>query len=374
MSDVNEKKLVAYIFCAAATAGPEEAQAKSNPVFLKAASTTCAEAVENRFARGECKYGCVGGGDCIKSCKAGAISLSEGRIIIDKTKCDGCGDCAKEGVCVQGLIRMIPADATNFIPCSNCDEDEFRVRDLCGFGCVGCGDCQRVCPNDAVTIINNHAEIDYEKCEGCEACTVKCRKKIIVDTLHDPKELKEKMAFVKCSGDFANRRIISEMGYKTCAEAAENADFGDSNLCESGCLGQGDCTRVCRYDAIHVEDGCAVVDVEKCVGCKDCTFACPKGIIEVIPYKGSRIVPCSSKSKEVFRSDNCENACIGCGDCEANCPNGAIYMKDGRAVVDSEYCENCHICEYVCRKNIIKRIDVPEEVYIRNKAMEREKR
>ena len=36
----------------------------------------------------------------------------------------------------------------------------------------------------------------------------------------------------------------------------------------------GNCTKVCRYDAIHVVEGTAEVDPEKCVGCKDCTYAC----------------------------------------------------------------------------------------------------
>ena len=56
---------------------------------------------------------------------------------------------------------------------------------------------KRACPEGAVSIVNNHAVIDYDKCVGCVACTVKCRKKIIVDTLHDLTKVKEKVAFCK---------------------------------------------------------------------------------------------------------------------------------------------------------------------------------
>ena len=38
-------------------------------------------------------------------------------------------------------------------------------------------------------------------------------------------------------------------------------------MCQYGCLGYGDCTRACAFDAIHIVDGIAKVDREKCTGC-----------------------------------------------------------------------------------------------------------
>ena len=80
-----------------------------------------------------------------------------------------------------------------------------------------------------------------------------------------------------------------EMGIQTCQEAAK-LDPKALGLCATGCLGQGACTAVCRYDAIKVVDGVAKVDPDKCVGCKDCTYACPKHIITIVPYKGIKMV------------------------------------------------------------------------------------
>jgi ferredoxin len=40
--------------------------------------------------------------------------------------------------------------------------------------CVGCGLCFRVCPADAVLLIDNKAIIDHEKCMKCGKCVSVC--------------------------------------------------------------------------------------------------------------------------------------------------------------------------------------------------------
>ncbi|MBR6700528.1 MAG: 4Fe-4S binding protein [Firmicutes bacterium] len=352
-------KKVAFIACAGHAAGKER--------FAGLAG--CAEAKEKGFIRGECKDGCLGLGSCVEFCTFGAMKAVDGSIIIDKEKCNGCGACASAESCVQGLIHMIPADATNFIPCSSCEEDDDKVREICGFGCIACGECERACPEGAVSVVNNHAVIDYDKCVGCIACAVKCRKKIIVDTLHDLSELKEKVAFVACSGGGRAGVTYGDMGLASCKEAVAKADPKELGLCTTGCTGLGDCTRVCRYDAIHIVNGTALVDTDKCVGCKDCTYACPKGLITIVPYKGAKMVPCSSTDDYEDKLEVCGFACVGCGDCAANCPNGAIYMKGKHAVVDPEICEDCNVCQYVCQRNVIRERKVPEHNYIQTEAL-----
>ena len=47
-------------------------------------------------------------------------------------------------------------------------------------------------------------------------------------------------------------------------------------MCASGCIGLGSCVQACEFDAIHIVDGVAVVDKEKCKGCQKCMEACPK--------------------------------------------------------------------------------------------------
>lgn len=36
--------------------------------------------------------------------------------------------------------------------------------------CVGCGQCQEICDNDAIQIKNYVASIDYDKCTHCGNC------------------------------------------------------------------------------------------------------------------------------------------------------------------------------------------------------------
>ena len=49
----------------------------------------------------------------------------------------------------------------------------------CKVGCIGCMMCTKVCPTGAITVTNNVAHIDPEKCTNCGACADKCPKKII---------------------------------------------------------------------------------------------------------------------------------------------------------------------------------------------------
>lgn len=357
-----ETPQVAFVACSGSAAGKARFAGKCK---------TCAQAVESGFERGECKSGCVGVGSCVEVCKQGALKLENGKIIVDREKCNGCGDCAAEGVCPQHLIRMIPADATNFIPCSSTEDEEEVVRKTCGYGCIACGECERVCPQGAVSIVDNHAVIDYDKCVGCSACTVRCKKKIIVDTLHDLTVIKDKVAFVRCSGGSRANARFKEMGIQNCHDAAK-LDAKKLNLCTTGCCGQGSCTAVCRYGAISVVNGTAVVDPDKCVGCRDCTFECPRHLITMVPYKGTKLVPCSSVDDYEDKSKVCDSGCIACEDCYNNCPNGAIYMEGKHAVIDPAVCEDCNMCQYVCSHNIIKAQTVPEYIYKQREAMDLE--
>ena len=91
------------------------------------------------------------------------------------------------------------------------------------------------------------------------------------------KEVAEKdptVAVVRCQGGCEVRPKTTEyQGPKSCAISA--LIYSGETDCQYGCLGYGDCFDACDFDAIHVVDGLAKVDYEKCVGCGACVPKCP---------------------------------------------------------------------------------------------------
>ena len=123
--------------------------------------------------------------------------------------------------------------------------------------------------------------------------------------------------------------------------------------CSYGCMGYGSCVKACEFDAIHVVDGVAVVDKEKCVACGKCTEACPLGLITLVPYNAEHLVQCNSHDKGKEVKAKCDNGCIGCTLCTKQCEFDAIHMDNNVAVIDYEKCTNCGKCAEKCPTKVI---------------------
>ena len=91
------------------------------------------------------------------------------------------------------------------------------------------------------------------------------------------------------------RRMCSTIitGSRDCNKITVVPGAGDK-ACSYGCLGSGSCVKACQFDAIHIVDGVAVVDKEKCVACGQCVAVCPRHLIELVPYKAKHLVQCNS--------------------------------------------------------------------------------
>ena len=46
-----------------------------------------------------------------------------------------------------------------------------------------------------------------------------------------------------------------------------------------GCIGCGDCVDNCPDGLIHLEDGRAVIEPDRCEDCNICSYVCPNGVI-----------------------------------------------------------------------------------------------
>ena len=117
--------------------------------------------------------------------------------------------------------------------------------------------------------------------------------------------------------------------------------------------GLGSCVKACPFDAIHIVDGVAVVDKDACKACGKCVAACPKHLVELVPYEQKHLVQCSSKDKGKDVLSVCKVGCIGCKMCQKVCPSDAIVVEDNIAHIDPEKCTNCGLCAEKCPKKII---------------------
>ncbi|WDP87857.1 MAG: RnfABCDGE type electron transport complex subunit B [Desulfobacter sp.] len=179
---------------------------------------------------------------------------------------------------------------------------------LPGVNCGGCG--YLGCSDYAVAIVADNDPVN--KCTvGGEACAMS-----IADIMGvEVGEMIPMFAVVHC-GAHSSDKLGSSLyrGEKRCAAAHLVAGVQG---CTFGCLGFGDCVRACNYDALHIEDGLAVVDYEKCVGCGACAKVCPRTIISITGFKADQIpvVACANQDKAKDAKAMCKTACVGCRLC-----------------------------------------------------------
>jgi len=123
-----------------------------------------------------CTYGCLGLGSCQNVCPFGAIKMSDSIAVINTEKCTACGKCVP--ACPKGLIEIVPEKSKVRVLCDSKDKGAI-VKTNCRAGCIGCTLCKKFCEPGAITIENNIAKIDYEKCTQCMVCVNKCPTKSI---------------------------------------------------------------------------------------------------------------------------------------------------------------------------------------------------
>ncbi len=217
---------------------------------------------------------------------------------------------------------------------------------LPGANCGGCG--YSGCAALAEAVVKGEASPAL-----CRACSPEGLKTISDAMGIEPIEHVPSHAHIMCSGNC--NTATYKYRYEGAADciAAERMGGGDK-ACPNGCIGLGTCVAACKYDAIHIENGVAVVDLAKCSGCGGCAVLCPKQLISIIPVSSKYVVTCHSKEKGAITRKQCQAGCIACHICEKNCPANAITVTDFVATIDQSKCIGCGICAEKCPRHIIK--------------------
>jgi Na+-translocating ferredoxin:NAD+ oxidoreductase RNF subunit RnfB len=168
--------------------------------------------------------------------------------------------------------------------------------------------------------------------------------------------VEEIVAVLACQGSKEHAPLKGEyVGVKTCRAAKLSA--GGTKLCAWGCLGYGDCTQVCQFDALHMgDDGLPHVDYDKCTGCGKCIAECPQQILKKVPKErvGSMVVCSNRNPVKAMVMKTCKVGCIKCELCVKNCPEKCITMVNGIPVTDYSKCTSCGVCVQKCPTKVYK--------------------
>jgi Na+-translocating ferredoxin:NAD+ oxidoreductase subunit B len=196
------KQVAAILELEAPETDPMIAVIRCNGSFSNAPSkvrydgpATCAFS-HNLFAgTSGCAYGCLGLGDCVTACIFDAIDIDpETGLPVVNDKCVACGACVK--ACPRAIIELRPKgkkDRRIYVCCIN-KEKGGPARKNCSVACIGCGKCVEVCAFDAITLENNLAYIDFDKCKLCRKCAPVCPTEAIHEINFPPRKEKEAVA------------------------------------------------------------------------------------------------------------------------------------------------------------------------------------
>ncbi|MHC4662249.1 MAG: RnfABCDGE type electron transport complex subunit B [Planctomycetota bacterium] len=139
---------------------------------------TCATATALHGGPKSCTYGCLGYGDCVKSCQFNALVPGiDGIPVTIPDRCTSCGACVR--ACPRSLMKMIPAKADFYLACNNRDKAKV-AKAVCKVACTACKLCVKKGPEGGMVMAEgaNLPEICYDALvswpEANDTCPQNC--------------------------------------------------------------------------------------------------------------------------------------------------------------------------------------------------------
>ena len=173
---------------------------------LTVLQSACKGCNSNKIYVTDLCQGCVAR-PCVSSCKFGAISIVNGRSVIDETKCKKCQMCVK--ACPYNAIVKVTVPCEDACPVGAIKKDETGFASIDFDKCISCGKCISSCPFGAV----------HERSQ-------------IIDILKAMKDGKKVIAMIApaIAGQFPGniyqlRTAIKKAGFTDVYEVAQGADI-----------------------------------------------------------------------------------------------------------------------------------------------------
>ena len=259
-------------------------------------------------------------------------------MFLSTNKCEGIGECIK--ICPTEAIRLINGKAFSCITCGSCFEacpNQAIFKNRYGgyvidrAKCNSCGVCEYTCPVNSI-----HIEESITKgiCARCGICVGACPSSSRIDGFE---LIEEKQLNFLESLNLAIPTLQKSKSIKV-EELKRNfvgTDYDECILC-------GRCEYYCPTKAINIDINQSGV----CTKCRVCVDGCPADAIE----------------KGVVNHDKC----VLCLNCLKNCPNGAIKSENFEVNIikaDEEIrgliisCLNCGLCADNSSNDALKQID-----------------
>ncbi|MFQ5550398.1 MAG: (Fe-S)-binding protein [Gemmatimonadales bacterium] len=121
---------------------------------------TCGAAAAVAGGGKQCPWGCLGLGDCERSCDFDAIRMSpEGLPEVSPPLCTACGDCVD--ACPKDLFTIMPIAHRLLVQCRN-PIDGDAATEMCSVACNSCGKCAVDAAHGVIEMIDGLPAINYE--------------------------------------------------------------------------------------------------------------------------------------------------------------------------------------------------------------------